>query len=304
MNLMSRYQSLGYNQPIESVLNVAEIDLNGTVYEINDSSESGINLSNWWTPSRQTSITGLVRVNIADIYRDCNLDREDVLELCVNTYCLGTRLRHKSEVYEVKNSEVPYLLVIPGGEWNDSAVLSFSLSVNLNAKAIRKIGSPVVNKSILLKKDIRFQLAGQETQGNVIIRDFSNDKKVSKALWKIQIDPTVGIDDWATVEHSRMLRVEINKNSESIMRDKNFQAMLLADIVMIALGASINDDEKLDLIRNENIAGGSWLRFLRSAFSNIFETNELSVRDKWNQNQSSIRARVQHVMMENVEGAK
>lgn len=301
---MSRYQSLGYNQPSESVLNVSEIELNGTVYDINDSSESGINLSNWWTPSKQTSITGLVRVNIADIYRECNLDKEDVLELCVNTYCLGTSLRHKSKVYEVKNNEVPYLLVVPEGEWNDSAVLSFSLSVNLNTKAIRKIGSPVVNKSILLKKDIRFQLAGQETQGNVIIRDFGNDKKVSKALWKIQIDPTVGIDDWATVEHSRMLRVEINKNSESSMRDKNFQAMLLADIVMISLGASINDDEKLDLIRNENIAGGSWLRFLRSAFNNVFETNELSVRDKWNQNQSSIRARVQHVMMENVEGAK
>ena len=205
---------------------------------------------------------------------------------------------------DVHTLEVPYLLVIPDGEWNDSAVLSFSLSVNLNTKATRKIGSPVVNQSILLKKDIRFQLAGQETQGNVIIRDFSNDKKVSKALWKIQIDPTVGIDDWATVEHSRMLRVEINKNSESSMRDKNFQAMLLADIVMIALGASINDDEKLDLIRNENIDGGSWLRFLRSAFSNVFEADELSVREKWNQNQSSIRARVQHVMMENVEGAK
>jgi hypothetical protein len=301
---MSRYQSLGYNQPSESVLTVSEIELNGTVYDINESSESGINLSNWWTPSKETSITGLVRVNIADIYRDCNLDREDVLELCVNTYCLGTRLRHKSKVYEVKNTEVPYLLVIPDGEWNDSAVLSFSLSVNLNPKALRKIGSPVLNKSILLKKDIRFQLAGQETQGNVIIRDFSNDKKVSKALWKIQIDPTVGIDDWVTVEHSRMLRVEINKKSESSMRDKNFQAMLLADIVMIALGSSINDDDKLDLIRNENIVGGSWLRFLRSAFSNVFETDELSVRDKWNQNQSSIRARVQHVMMENVEGAK
>lgn len=301
---MSRYQSLGYNQPSESSLTVSEIDLNGTVYDINDSSESEINLSNWWTPSKQTSITGLVRVNIADIYRDCNLDRDDVLELCVDTYCLGTRLRHKSKVYEVKNNEVLYFLAIPDGEWNDSAVLTFSLSVNLNAKAIRKIGSPVVTKSILLKKDIRFQLAGQKTQGNVIVRDFSNDKKVSKALWKIQIDPTVGIDDWATVEHSRMLRVEINKNSESSMRDKNFQALLLVDIVMIALGASINDDEKLDLIRNENIAGGSWLRFLRSAFNNVFETDELSIRDKWNQNQSSIRARVQHVMMENVEGAK
>jgi hypothetical protein len=101
-----------------------------------------------------------------------------------------------------------------------------------------------------------------------------------------------------------MLRVEINKNSESSMSDKNFQAMLLADIVMIALGASINDDEKLDLIRNENIAGGSWLRFLRSALNSVFETDELSIRDKWNQNQSSIRARVQHVMMENVEGTK
>jgi hypothetical protein len=301
---MSRYQSLGYNQPSESTLTVSEIELNGNVYDVNDSSESGINLSNWWTPSKQTSITGLVRVNIADIYRECNLDREDVLELCVHTYCLGTRLQHQSKVYEVNNYEVPYLLVVPDGEWNDSAVLSFSLSVNLNAKAIRKIGSPVVNKSILLKKDIRLQLAGQETQGNVIIRDFGNDKKVSKALWKIQIDSTVGIHDWATVEHSRMLRVEINKNSESSMGDKYFQAMLLSDIVMIALGVSIIDDEKLDLIRNENIAGGSWLRFLRSAFNNVFETDELRVRDKWNQNQSSIRARVQHVMMENVEGAK
>ena len=301
---MSRYQSLGYNQPSESTLTVSEIELNGNVYEVNDSSESGINLSNWWTPSKQTSITGLVRVNIADIYRECNLDREDVLELCVHTYCLGTRLQHQSKVYEVNNYEVPYLLVVPDGEWNDSAVLSFSLSVNLNAKAIRKIGSPVVNKSILLKKNIRLQLAGQETQGNVIIRDFGNDKKVSKALWKIQIDSTVGIHDWATVEHSRMLRVEINKNSERSMGDKYFQAMLLSDIVMIALGVSINDDEKLDLIRNENIAGGSWLRFLRSAFNNVFETDELRVRDKWNQNQSSIRARVQHVMMENVEGAK
>ena len=75
---MSRHQSLGYNQPSESVLNVSEIELNGTVYDINDSSESGINLSNWWTPSKQTSITGLVRVNIADIYRECNLDKEDV----------------------------------------------------------------------------------------------------------------------------------------------------------------------------------------------------------------------------------
>jgi hypothetical protein len=301
---MSRYQSLGYNQPNESVLNVTEIELNGTVYDIDDSSESGINLSSWWTPSKQTSITGLVRVNIAEIYSECNLDREDVLEFCVSTYCLGTRLRHRSKVYEVKNNEVQYLLVIPDGEWNDSAVLSFSLSVNLNAKATRRVGSPVVNKSILLKKNIRFQLAGQETQGNVIIRDFSNEKKFSKALWKIQIDPTVGIDDWATVEHSRMLRVEINKSCEVSMRDKNFQAMLLADIIMIALGASINDEEKLDLIRNENVSGGSWLRFLRSAFSNVFETDELSIRDKWNQNQSSIRTRIQHVMMENVEGAK
>lgn len=301
---MIRYQSLGYNQPNESTLTVSEIELNGNVYDVNDSSESGINLSNWWTPSKQTSIRGLVRVNITDIYRECNLDRKDVLELCVHTYCLGTRLQHQSKVYEVNNYEIPYLLVVPNGEWNDSAVLSFSLSVNLNAKAIRKIGSPVVNKSILLKKDIRLQLAGQETQGNVIIRDFGNDKKVSKALWKIQIDSTVGIHDWATVEHSRMLRVEINKNSESSMGDKYFQAMLLSDIVMIALGVSINDDEKLDLIRNENIAGGSWLRFLRSAFNNVFETDELRVRDKWNQNQSSIRARIQHVMMENVEGAK
>jgi hypothetical protein len=301
---MSRYQSLGYNQPSESTLNVSEIELNGTIYDTNEASESGINLSNWWTPSKLTSITGVVRINFDEVYRECNLDREDVLVLCVHTYSLGTRLRHKSKVYEVKGKEISYLLVIPEGEWNDSAILSFSLSVNLNTRAVRKIGSPVVNKSIILKKDIRIQLAGQETQGNVIIRDFSNDKKISKALWKIQIDPTVGIDDWATVEHSRMLRVEINKTSENSMHEKTFQAMLLADIVMIALGSSINDDEKLDLIRNENVIGGSWLRFLRSAFSNVFEPDELSVRDKWNQNQSAIRARVQHVMMENVEGAK
>jgi hypothetical protein len=283
---------------------VSEIEFNGTVYDANEASKSGINLSHWWTPSKQTSITGVIKVNTDEVYRECNLDRKDVLALCVHTYCLGTRLQHKSKVYEVKDKEIPYLLVIPEGEWNDSANLSFSLSVNLDARAVRKIGSPVVNKSTLLKKDIRIQLTGQETQGNVIIRDFSNDKKVSKALWKIQIDPTVGLDDWVTVEHSRMLRVEINTNSENSMREKNFQAMLLVDIVMIALGASINDEEKLDLIRNENVSGGSWLRFLRSAFSSVFEPDELSVRDKWNQNQSAIRARVQHVMMENIEGAK
>lgn len=301
---MSRYQSLGYNQPSENALSVSEIELNGTVYDLFDPTEAGVNISDWWTPSKQTSITGRAKINLDDIYRECNLDKDDVLELCVNSYCLGTRLRHKSSVYEVQDNEVEFLLNIPEGEWNDSAVLSLSLSVSLNSKAIRKIGSPVVNKSLLLKRDIRFQLSGQETQGNVIIRDFSNDKKVSKALWKIQIDPSVGIDDWVTVEHSRMLRVEINKNIESSIRDKNFQAMLLADIVMIALGSSINDEEKLDLIRDENVAGGSWLRFLRSAFNNIFEADELSVREKWNQNQSSILARVQHVMMENVERAK
>jgi hypothetical protein len=301
---MRKYQSMGYNQPSAETFEIQELWVNSQLIQVPDSEDSQINLSSNWEPFKQTQIKGTFRIDVAQIQTQSMLDNSDTLFASLSSYCLGTRLQHSSSPVKIENETVLISLNIPPYEWNDATVLKLTIAVKPNLKVNRKIGSPMVPYSKLLQKVVRFQLGGQETQGNVIFRDFSNDHDASKAYWRVLIDPSISIEDWATVEHSRILKVEVNKLEEQNLNSAEFQCLLLVDIVMTALSDVINDEEKLELLRNDDIFGGSWLRFLRNAYGNIFDKDSLAIKDKWIQNQASIRARVQHVMRDNLGGAK
>jgi len=297
---MRKYQSMGYNQPMPDAFKIRELKINNQEVPIPASEDSLINLSSTWEPSKPTLIDAILELNTNQIRAESMLDESDILQVILNSYCLGTRLQHTSSPVKVVNDGLAISFNIPPYEWSDTTVLTFTISVKPNLKIPRKIGSPMVPYSKLVQRFVRLQLTGEETQGNVIFRDFSKDYSTSKALWKVFIDPTISIEDWTTVEHSRILKVEVNRLEEENFNSPELQCLLLSDIVMTALGDVINDEEKLLLLRNDDVLGGSWLRFLRNAYGNVFDKDSLAIKDKWIQNQSSIRARVQHVMKENI----
>jgi hypothetical protein len=70
---------------------------------------------------------------------------------------------------------------------------------------------------------------------------------------------------------------------------------------MLALDNSINDDEKLNYLQNDSMAEGSWAKFVKSMFQNVFMTGQIGIKQKWIEEQARIRARVQHLMSSNLE---
>jgi len=301
---MGNFFSLGFNLASPESVSLKELSVNNRLFQLQEELDSWINISSWWQPIERTIISLKVEVDQEKIYKDCLLLRGDQVYLTMHSYCPGTRLQHKSDPKKISEPEIVLQLDIPRSHWCDFSVLKVTVSASIGSDLLRVVGSPHVSHSKLLEKSVELQLSGQQTQGNVISTDFSNDRKISKALWKIVIDPSVDTQDWETVEHSRMLRVEINSKEESNFQDVGLQVLLLTDIIMASLDAVMQDEEKLQLVKTESVIGGSWLRFLRNAYGNLFSLGEPGVKEKWNQNQDSIRSRVQHLMMENIGGLR
>ena len=158
-----------------------------------------------------------------------------------------------------------------------------------------------MSNSRLLKKSWKIALAGSRTQANVVLLDFSKDHRTSKAMWNIKISDGYDMDSWLSAQHSSVLRIEVNRNYEDYIEQQQFKILLMTDIVILSLARAIADDEKLTYLQNNEIAEGSWAQFVKTMYLSVFSIGELGVKQKWQDNQNEIRARVQHQMSENLE---
>jgi hypothetical protein len=109
------------------------------------------------------------------------------------------------------------------------------------------------------------------------------------------------MDSWLTAQHSHILRIEVNENHKEFIQQPYFQIPLMTDMVMLALDSAIRDDEKLEYLQNDSMPDGSWAKFVKGMFQSVFLTGQLGVKQKWSEDQSLIRTRVQHLMAGNLE---
>jgi hypothetical protein len=163
------------------------------------------------------------------------------------------------------------------------------------------VGSPYISNSRLLNKTWKFLLAGSRTQANVVLLDFSEDSRRAKALWEIKISDNLDFDAWLSSQHSNVLRIEVNKLYEDYIQQPQFQIPMMTDLVMRALDDAINDEEKLTFLQNDFVTEGSWPKFVKSMYLNVFTSNNIAVKQKWRDEQDRLRAAVQHLMSSNLE---
>ena len=287
--------SLGYNLASESSLSVKLFSINGRSFDMDVPTWEQYNVTEWWLPTSQTTISLQIQLEIPEIYEDCELNPSDELFLVLHSYSTGTKMQHWGSPAKVGGSLLEVELEIPANEWAEEAVLQLTLTVRFADSNARRMGSPALPNSRLLERDWKIQLSGSRTQGNVVIRDFSKDPRIANAIWNVKIDRRVEMDAWPTVQHSNVLRIEINKNFEEFVNQPQVQTLLLTDIIMLALGDAIDDDEKLEFIRSDSAANGSWVRFIKTVYGIVFSVGEIMVREKWHTEQQEIRARVQHL---------
>ncbi len=287
--------SLGYNLAEESSITINQFSINGRSCEIGQVPGEPLNVTEWWLPTSQTTISLQIELDVLKIYEDCALSSSDELFITLHSYSSGTKMQHCGTPTKVGGSSLEIELEIPANEWAEEATLQLTLTVRFAKGISRGVGAPAIPNSRLMERDWKIQLSGSRTQGNVVIRDFSKDPRITNAIWNIKIDRRVEMDAWPTVQHSNVLRVEINKNFEEFVNQTQVQTLLLTDIIMLALGDVIDDDEKLEFIRSDSLANGSWVRFLKTVYGIVFSVGEIMVRDKWHNEQQEIRARVQHL---------
>jgi hypothetical protein len=295
------FYSLGYNLPDINDLKMTGIQINGHDYPSENYDEEYFNLTSWWTNSMKTDISAKFEIRITEIARDCALGKDDELFLTLYSYCPGTKLQHHGKPVLIDSNEIDITLTIPENELSDDVNLYAVITTRFNEKNDRKIGAPHKSNSRLLTKSWKIYLSGSRTQGNVVFLDFSKDAAASKALWRIHISENIDMDSWLTAQHSNVLRIEVNEDHKEFIQQPHFQIPLMTDMVMLALGSAIRDDEKLEYLQNDSMPEGSWAKFVKSMFQSVFPTGQLGVKQKWNEEQDRIRTRVQHLMSGNLE---
>ncbi len=249
----------------------------------------------------KTDISAKFEIRISEIFSDCALGKDDELFLTLYSYCPGTKLQHHGKPVLIDSNEIDIELTIPENELSDDVSLYAVITTRFKEKNDRKVGAPQKSNSRLLSKSWKIYLSGSRTQGNVVFLDFSKDTAASKALWRIHISENIDMDSWLTAQHSNILRIEVNEDHKEFIQQPHFQIPLLTDMVMLALGSAIRDDEKLEYLQNDSMPEGSWAKFVKSMFQSVFPTGQLGVKQKWAEEQDRIRTRVQHLMSGNLE---
>ena len=295
------FYSLGYNLANSSDLSLQNIKVNGHEYVSEDIDNEIFNLTSWWTPSLNTEISARFRIQLNEIKSDCALSKNDQLFLTLFSYCPGTKLQHESKPIRLDTDEVEMEISIPPTEIAENLNLNATITVNIDDQIERRVGSPYISNSRLLNKTWKFLLSGSRTQANVVLLDFSDDSRRAKALWEIKINDNLDFDTWLSSQHSNVLRIEVNKLYEDYIQQPQFQIPMMTDLVMRALDEAINDEEKITFLQNDFVAEGSWAKFVKSMYLNVFTSNNIAVKQKWRDEQDSLRAVVQNLMSSNLE---
>ena len=296
------FYSLGYNTASELDLKMVSLNINDREYHAVDFDSDELNLSSWWTPSMPTNIRCKFAIKLSEIREDCCLSKNDELFLTLYSYCSSNKLQHHGKPVPVNNEiDVEANLIIPQSEIAGDLNLIALLTTRFDDTSTRKIGAPVISNSRLLIKTWKIYLSGSRTQANVVCLDFSSDPSRAKAMWQIKINDNIDMDSWMTTQHSSVLRIEVNKIYEDYIQQPQFQVPMMTDLVMLALNNAISDDDRLTYLQNDDIAEGSWAKFVKSMFQNIFSPGQISIKQKWKEEQDQIRTRVQHLMSSNLE---
>lgn len=296
------FYSLGYNQANELDVQVQLLKINDHEYRPDDLNHELFNISSWWTPSMSTNLVCKFLVKMKEVRSDCCLGKSDEIFLTLYSYCPGTKLQHHGTPILVGDvEEVEASLEIPPTEIAEYINLYAVLTARFDETTSRAVGAPVLSNSRLLTKTWKIYLSGSNTQANVICLDFAKDQARAKSMWQIKINDTTDLDSWITTQHSNVLRIEVNKLYEDYIQQSTFQVLMMTDLVMLALDKAINDEEKLMFLQNDSMAEGSWARFVKSMYQNIFSVGQIGVKQRWREEQDSIRSRVQHLMFGNLE---
>lgn len=299
--MAKNFYSLGYNlaDPIDLALNALKV--NSHDYPSTDYDSELINISSWWTPTMSTEIECRFKINQAEIRLQSALGNEDVLYLSMFTYCPSTKIQHQTKPIPISSDSVEVSLVIPENEIAEDLTLHSVITTQFNEENERKIGAPTLSNSRLITKSWKIYLSGSRTQANVVSTDFSKDTRLSKAMWQIKINPSVDIDSWLVAQHSSVLRIQINKKYEDFIHTPFFQIPMMTDLVMLALDGAISDPDKLAFLQSDASAQGSWAKFVKSMYLQIFNQGQLGVKEKWSDEKDYYRARIQHLMSSNLE---
>jgi hypothetical protein len=296
-----QFYSLGYNQSASANMKLVGLKINSLEYNYDEYEGVDFNLTSWWTPSLRTLIKCKFQIDCNAIFEDCMLSKTDLLSINLFSYCSGTKLQHQSETINVNGDEVEIELEIPENELADEFILNAIITTRFSETFNRKVGAPQVSNSKLLSKSWKFLLSGSRTQANIVLLDFSQTPARENAMWQIKIHSGSDIDSWLQAQHSNVLRIEVNKDFEDFIQQPIFQIPMMTDLVMLALDDAIRDDDKFDFLQNDSISDGTWAKFVKTMYSNIFTIGQIGVRQMWLENQDLIRARVQSLMSANLE---
>lgn len=295
------FYSLGYNLADQFCMSMSILSVNGREYPSENYDEKVLNLTSWWTPSTSLDISARLTLKRSEIMADCSLNAQDEIFVSLYSYCSGTKLQHHGQAKLLVSNDIELELNIPPFELAEEIDLYALITVRLDPAIERRLGAPTISNSRLLRKSWKIALAGSRTQANVVLLDFSKDPRTSKAMWNIKISDGYDLDSWLSAQHSSVLRIEVNRNYEDYIEQQQFKILLMTDIVILSLARAIADDEKLTYLQNNEIAEGSWAQFVKTMYLSVFSIGELGVKQKWQDNQNEIRARVQHQMSENLE---
>ena len=295
------FYSLGYNLADQFCMSMTNLNVSGREYPSENYDEEVLNLTSWWTPSTSTDISVRLALKRSEIITDCSLNVQDEIFVSLYSYCSGTKLQHHGQAKLLVSNDIELNLNVPPFELAEEMDLYALITVRLDPAIERRLGAPAISNSRLFIKSWKITLAGSRTQANVVMLDFSNDARTSKAMWNIKISDGYDMDSWLSAQHSSVLRIEVNRNYEDYIEQQQFKILLMTDIVILSLARAIADDEKLAYLQNNEIAEGSWAQFLKTMYLSVFSIGELGIKQKWQDNQNEIRARVQHQMSENLE---
>ena len=299
--MAKNFYSLGYNLADQFCMSMTNLSVSGREYPSENYDEEVLNLTSWWTPSTSTDVSVRLALKRSEIVTDCSLNSQDEIFVSLYSYCSGTKLQHHGQAKLLVSNDIDLDLNIPPFELAEEIDLHAMITVRLDPAIERRLGAPTISNSRLLRKSWKIALAGSRTQANVVLLDFSKDPRTSKAMWNIKISDGYDMDSWLSAQHSSVLRIEVNRNYEDYIEQQQFKILLMTDIVILSLARAIADDEKLTYLQNDGIAEGSWAQFVKTMYLSVFSIGELGIKQKWQDNQNEIRARVQHQMSENLE---
>ena len=274
-----------------------------------DISSGEVSISDRFAPWIAIRIEINLGIDVERIRERLDLSQDDFLIAGIGTYGKDMALRHNCKPVTVTEDQCWLSLEIPPYECANSLAAELTLAIVRESERPIAPGMPRIPFSRVWSLPFRISLTGDLARANVLERDFSDDPRFARAMWRVELNAPETFEDWLVAETSTVVTVLVNSAMESEYSSPSASALLMTDIAVAAIDKMFDTfaeatslNEVLQAVWSPPKDCGSWLLFLQSVCRTTLGETYFGAGERWRADREVCHTRLQSVAAKTLGG--